>query len=591
MLGFTLRDAWRSRMNIGKQQMKKSDLHNSVNQAQKKVVENGTPLLWYWSVVPPVVLSVLTFLFYYPSLSYPFQFDDLANISKKFEIRFFDLGDHLFKYSRWVGEVLNRLNYKMGEYFRYGGGGFDPFYYRLVNVFLHIATGLMVFVLFRRLFSRLSEKSFLKKYADAIAALTTGLFLLHPVQTQTVSYVIQARLEGMATLFVLVVLWLMVKSFELETVWKKYFFQVCALFVAFVSCGTKEIVIVLPLLSVLVDLFFFAKGDVKKVFKNWFFHLVLGLVVLITLMKYINPDFFMQIVGMKASVANNRGNVLSGSYSQMITPWKFLISEFKVILHYLAIYFAPFKLSVEYDWVLVKSFFSADCILPLCALLMLIAFAIYRWVKDKLSMYTFSLAWFLIAVAPRSTIMPSPELICDYKSYLASIGIFVGMAIVIIKLYELACEYELFSANVFTRRSQTMAFSFLCMIGLGFSAYSRNLVWESTVSFWLNIVERAPNKARGHNNLGVALSESGRYEEASPYFFKAITLDKFYSDPWSNAAVVFSVKGDNDRAISCLKEAVKLNPEYAEAHNNLGSLCLNKGDYEASEMYLKNAIL
>jgi Tfp pilus assembly protein PilF len=206
-------------------------------------------------------------------------------------------------------------------------------------------------------------------------------------------------------------------------------------------------------------------------------------------------------------------------------------------------------------------------------------------------MYAFSLAWFLISVAPRSTIMPSPELICDYKTYLASIGIFVWMAIVLVKLYELACEYELFSLNFFTRRAQTMALGLVCMLGLGFSAYSRNRVWESSVSFWLDIVEKAPAKARGHNNLGVALSEAGRYEEAAPYFTKAITLDKFYSDPWSNAAVVFSVKGDEDRAIDCLRQAVRLNPEYAEAHNNLGSMLLRKGDYAGAEVFLNNAIL
>jgi len=576
-------------MSIGSQHKKNNHIQHDIE--KKKNQPNNVQLTaWWMSYVPPIVLSVLTALFYYPSLSYPFQFDDLANISKKFEIRFFDLSAHLFKYSRWVGEVLNRLNYQLGEYFRFGGGGFDPFYYRVVNVCLHISTGMLVYVVFKKLLQRLPQSFFLRSHALSIASVTSALFLLHPVQTQTVSYVIQARLEGMATFFILLVLLAMITAFESKTAVKKYLFQVLAIAIAFVSCGTKEIVIVLPFLTVLVDLFFFADGDYKKVLKNWLFHLTVGVVVLITLAKYINPDFFMKIVGMKASVSNNRGNILNNSYSQMITPFHFLISEFKVILHYIAIFFAPFKLSVEYDWKMVKNFFSFDCITPFIVLVGLGVLAIYRWIKNKESVYAFSLAWFFISIAPRSTIMPSPELVCDYKTYLASIGIFFWMAVMIVKLYELACTYDFFSENIFTRRMQTMAFSFICFFGLGFSAYSRNLVWETTVSFWLDIVEKAPEKARGQNNLGVALSESGRYEEATPYFMKAITLDKFYSDPWSNAAVVYSVKGDDDRAIHCLKEAVRLNPEYAEAHNNLGSMLIRKGDFVTAEVCLNNAL-
>lgn len=546
---------------------------------------------WVASVISLFALSLITFFVYFPSLSYPFQFDDLANISKKFDIRFFDWKEHFFRYSRWVGEVLNRLNYKFGEYCRFGGGGFDPYYYRFFNVFMHILTGLVLCAFVYRLFSRLSDDSFLKKYSWPISLTASALFLLHPVQTQTVSYIIQARLEGLATLFILATLWCIAVALQTNSRFVYWSSYIAGLFLAFVSCGTKEIVIVLPLLSVLIDLFFIARGDLKQVLRRAVFHGLLGVIILATLIKYIQPDFFMKIIGMKASVANNRGNMLNDSYAHMITPWHFFISEFKVILHYLAIFFMPTGLSVEYDWKMVDGFWAIDCIFPGFVLFSMIAASVWYWFKKPKSMTVFSFAWFIIGVAPRSTFMPSPELICDYKTYLASIGVFIWMAVALMHVYEWICAYDFFSHTHSVRRVQTYAASIVCVLGLGFSAYERNLTWATPVSLWLDIVNKAPKKARGHNNLGVALSEAGRYEEALPCFVKAIMIDKQYSDPYSNAAVVYSVKGDDDRAIQCLKEAVRLNPEYAEAQNNLGSLLIKKGDLVAAELCLKNAVL
>lgn len=560
---------------------------SGVNTTDEKNV--GAEGWWRW--IQAFILFLVASAVYYPSLTYPFQFDDLANISKKFEIRFFNWREHFFKYSRWVIEVLNRLTYQLGESFRLGGGGFDPFYYRIVNIAVHMLSGFMLCALLYRLLSRLTDDSFLKRNAWPISLTSAALFILHPAQTQTVSYIIQARLEGMATLFVLLSLWCVTVALQANSrlvYWASY---LAALLFGFVSCGTKEIVIVLPFLSVLIDLFFIARGDVKQVLKRAVFHGVLAVIVFVALINYINPDFFMKIIGMKATVANNRGNMLNGSYASMITPWHFFISEFKVILHYLAIFFWPRGLSVEYDWKMVESFWALDCIVPGALLLGMSLGAAWMWWKNPRSMTAFSFAWFLIAVAPRSTFMPSPELICDYKTYLASIGVFVWMAVMLVHAYEWLVAQDFFSNTPTARQLQTNALGLACALGLGFATYERNLVWRTTVDLWLNIVENAPNKARAQNNAGVALSESGRYEEAIPYFVKAIMLDRQYADPCSNLAVCYSVKNDDKRAIQCLKEAVRLNPDYAEAWNNLGSLQINEGEYASAEQCLKNALI
>jgi superkiller protein 3 len=125
---------------------------------------------------------------------------------------------------------------------------------------------------------------------------------------------------------------------------------------------------------------------------------------------------------------------------------------------------------------------------------------------------------------------------------------------------------------------------------LGFTAYQRNKVWSTCVDFWQDNAIKAPNKARVHNNLGVALSEAGRIDEALAAYQKAIALDAHYADPLSNLAVAYSLKGNLDKAIESLKGAINICPNYPEAYNNLGTLLLQKKSYDDALRALTIAI-
>ena len=200
-------------------------------EAQKDKIEGQQKIPIWYKIFPPALLSAITAAFYYPSLKYPFQFDDLANITKKFDIRFADPLANWWRHRRWMGEWLNRVNYDWGR--------FDPFYYRATNLVIHILAGLFVFFLVLEGCSRLKKSPFLSKYALAIATTTATLFMLHPVQTQSVSYVIQARLEGLATLFVVGALLLILKGFQVQNKFLKYFLLALSLVVGLVSCGNS----------------------------------------------------------------------------------------------------------------------------------------------------------------------------------------------------------------------------------------------------------------------------------------------------------------------------------------------------------------
>ncbi len=536
-----------------------------------------------YRILPPCVFAVITALVYYPSLNYDFQFDDIANITKHFQIRHYALWDLFFSGTRWISYWLNSVHYKIGR--------FHPFTYRVGNVLIHISNGILIFTILIIILYRLQKDSFFKRRALEIASLTSLLFLLHPVQTQTVSYVIQGQLEGMSALFILCMVMLFLIRSCAKNIWLSTVASVLYFFVALFSTGTKEISIISPFLILLVDWFFVAQGSVAKLKKRWWFHGLTVSIIFGIYLYFLKPKFFIDIIGLKNEAVNNLGNMITEHPDQSIKPLQFFISQFKVILHYLWMFIWPLNISVEYDWVLSRGFFAPDCLVPFI-ILSSIVFIIFKILqRNSTSIIAFAALWFAINIAPRSSIIPSPELLVDYKTYLASFGWLFLLASFCVWMYD-SVHWNNLS---FKRLSDTIKLPYMCsliLIGiLSYGTITRNMVWRSGVDFWANIVKNAPGKARAYNNYGVELSQKlGKFAESIDYFRHAIKMDKFYRDPYNNLAVAYAATHQLDRAIETLQMSLKIYPYYPEAYNNIASFYIEKKEFEQAKRALEIAL-
>ncbi len=254
-------------------------------------------------------------------------------------------------------------------------------------------------------------------------------------------------------------------------------------------------------------------------------------------------------------------------------------------------FISPLNISVEYDWVLSRSFFAPDCIFPFLGLAT-IGLTIFRILYTQpTDVLCFGALWFFACIAPRSSIIPSPELLVDYKTYTASIGWLFILAVGIIKLVEwLTARAPEAYAQLKTRQARILLAS-LIAVPLCFLTMQRNNVWRSGTEFWDNVIKNAPGKARAYNNYGVELSQIYKeYEKAIPYFKKAISMDSNYPDPCNNLAVCYSHIGNIDGAIEALKKGLHINPYYPEGYNNLASFFLRKKEYEKAAKALRTAL-
>lgn len=538
---------------------------------------------WYFFIIPPVLLGIVTALFYWPSRTYEFQFDDIANITKHYHIRHHTFWDLFFSSSRWLSFWLNSIHYQFGK--------FDPLTYRLANIAQHILIGVMFYVFLLVALKNLKKQSFFKEHAYSLAFLSAALFLLHPVQTQTISYVIQGQMEGLVTFFAMIMILSFYSACRTKSIVLYILFMIMYFTAALGACSSKEIAIVIPVLMLLVDWFFIAQGSLQELKRRWFFHLLSFGCILGCYTYFFKPKFFYSIIGLQWTATNNLGNVVTDKPVDVITPSAFLISEFKVMLHYLWIFVWPFNMSVEYDWVLSASFFAFDCLIPFLVLSALLAFIIFLFIKERDNLIVFAAVWFFVYVLPRSSIVPSSELVADYKTYAASMGwLFLLAASMIACLQIIATKFQhILCVNRPLLWQVPVASIFI--ICLGITTAQRNTVWRSGLEFWGNMVKNAPGKARVHNNYGVELSQKlKKYEESIPYFERAIAMDPLYSDPHNNLSVVYAFLGKIDLAITEMERSLKINPGYAEGYNNLAAFYLQKKDFEKAEKYINIAI-
>jgi len=525
------------------------------------------------------LLSIITFALYWKTLSYDFQFDDLANISRLFEIRHNTLKSLIFSGTRWISYWLNALLYHFCH--------FNPWGYRLVDVAIHCANGLLIFSLLFSCLSKVKDGWF-KQHALPLAWLTALLFLIHPVQTQTVCYVIQGQLEGMATLSILLILQCLVwYAFAPSSIVQAISFSI-AIVIAIIATGTKEIAILTPILAFLWDWFFIAQGSWSSLRKRFLFHGIITGLIWLSYLYLLKPDFFIEVFGLSVTAANNQGNVITAAAGQIITPFYWLISQCKVLLHYLHIFIWPFSISIDYDWKLVHSLFALDFIIP-AALLVFVAIILwYILSRNKSSLIAVGFLWFFISMAPRTSIIPSAELMADYKTYLGSLGLLFALSIAIVFAYNYICS-KITSPRLKKPVAQG-AIVALVLIPLSIGTLMRVTVWSSGLAFWEDVMMKAPGKARGYNNYGAELSNRDRYQESISYFEKAIELDRLYIDPINNIAVSYSHVGEIDKAITALEKSLKLNPLFPEGYNNIAAMYRKKGDLENAEKALLNAV-
>jgi len=519
----------------------------------------------------------LALLAYADTLHSQFQFDDehaIVTNTRIKDLRSFlqaDFADMYLTAQRPVTDLTFALNYRVAR--------LDPFWYHVTNLVLHLATVLLVCFVTRR-----AARDAGSATPVAIAVAVAGLFALHPVQTQAVTYVVQ-RAECLASFLYLLALLLLLKSEEGRGLTRAAAYG-GALVAFLLGLGTKIIVITMPAAYLLYQLWFSHRHGQPNDPRSW--SRSQRLLALASFAAAGLAFSFVTFVGMRdfPSVGFSVPGVGVGNY---------ILTQPRVVLTYLRLLFWPARQNLDYDFRLSTSLAELDTLGALLLVVVILGAAggLAWWSKRIVTgeaaaaarLSSFGLFWFFLVLSPTSSFIPLADVIVEHRPYLASWGIFVGVC-----AWVAAALHRLTPARALLVGVAVTLSAWAVLAGL---TWERNKVWRTKETLWRDVAAKSPNKARSHMNLGFALSLQGRREEAVREYRAALALGDrslVRSETLRNLGVSLFELGRLDEAIGVFRQALALFPTDPDLLNNFAICLMDKGALDESASTAARAV-
>jgi tetratricopeptide (TPR) repeat protein len=534
-------------------------------------------------------LIVLSFFAYSNTFDVPFQFDGKFGIANSPLIKdlesFFDyskaklykghFGYYTFK-QRYIGYLTFALNYKLH--------GLNVAGYHLLNLFIHIGTSLLLYLLvilsFQTPFLRSSS---LKNYAPHIAVFSALLFACHPLQTQAVTYIWQ-RVTSLATMLYLLSLtayvrWRLINHNTEErqkTVRpKSVLWYLTAVVAAVLAMKTKEITFMLPLSIVLYEFLFFQGPIARR---------TLFLVPLFCTMLII-PLTLISIIQPAGQLIDDVSDITRGHTS--LSRWQYLMTSSRVMVTYLRLLFFPVNQNLYHDYPVYASFLDTEVLLSFLFLASILGLGILlllysRHREPSVRLISFGIFWFFINLTIESSIIPLSNVIYEHRVYLSSIGIFLALTTALFLTVE--------KLRIQLKRMEWAMVGLLLIVVLALTGatYARNGIWKTEISIWQDVISKSPKSYMGYYNVGSALQSRGLNNKAIEYLQTAIKLKSDYPSAHYNLGLAYRTQNRIDKAIQHYLTAINLQPDYPKALNNLGNAYIIKGQIDkAIEEYRK----
>ncbi|HEY3788627.1 MAG TPA: hypothetical protein VGL71_07220, partial [Urbifossiella sp.] len=420
--------------------------------------------------------------------------------------------------------------------------GLNPRGYHAMNLAVHILAGLILYDLVRRTLLMPRFNGQFDDWAGWIGLVCGLVWLVHPLNTQSVTYVIQ-RCESFMGMFFLASLWCYVRgaSSERGRWWFAAATACCAL-----GAGCKEMMIVLAPLALLYDRTFLTGSWGESLRQRW-----LALTMLLA-----PPVAGLLALALTGFFTNPAGTV--GFGVKLFTPYTYALTQTEVILHYLRLSFWPVGLALDYvDWRPCTSL--RECWASAAALAALVAItAIGVW---RRSAWAFPAAWFFMILAPSSSIVPVQDAAFEHRMYLPLAGVITvigcGIAWTVLK-------WQLVPGRALGVAGGAAIFM------LGLLTASRNEAYSSESRFFADNAAKRPANGRVRLNWAEALFAVGDVTGAEEQLNEAMRLPLELPNLREEQIRVLRELGRTGEAVQAARGLLADKPNFPEAEFNLG---------------------
>ena len=481
-------------------------------------------------LVAPAFLLLAVAATYATSLGVPFVFDDKPTLLINESIKSLA--------TAWVpqtgglttsGRPLLNLSFALN----YAVSGTSVWSYHVLNVLIHAAAAVTLLGILRRSPGVTAPAAF-------VGAL---LWAVHPLQTESVTYLVQ-RAESLAGLFYLLTLLGFIRWAEASaggSAWKYLSLAACAL-----GMTTKEILVTAPVVILLFDRTLLSGSFREALTRRTSYYFALALTWSIQVFLVLRTG--------------TRGG--TSGFGVGVGVWQYSQTQFRAICRYLRLAVAPHPLVIDYGVQWEKSLLPVIGFGLVVALLVgLTLYALTRPVGSRLRAVGFAGAWFFLLLAPTSLIPGTRQTMAEHRMYLPLAAVTILAAVA--------------GARVLGRAFLAVALAVAALLVV--LTLRRNHIYENEATLWADTVIHVPQNAYAWNNLGVELEEAGYAPQAKAAYQHAADLNPKLAAASNNLGDLALAAGNPSEAISYYQQAIRSKPDYFNPHYSLGGIFLHLG--------------
>jgi protein O-mannosyl-transferase len=581
-------------------------------------------------------LALATSVAYSAAFKAPFVFDDVMSIQQNASIRHLwppqaplEPAPNTAVAGRPVVNYTLALNYAFNEALGVDQradpeGRYKTASFHVMNLLLHLICGALLFAVVRQTFRNGRVPAGWASTGDAIAGVVTAIWLLHPIQTEAVDYVVQ-RTELVVSCCYVGTLYASIRAWDASTSALRARWYAVAVVVCLLGMGSKEVMITAPLMVLLYDRAFRSRSRRETMAastgRRWFYLLL-----------------FATAGWSVALIAGGAQSHVIG-FGRGISWYQYFYTQCWAIPHYLRLVFWPDQLTLDYGRDPVTGLRTV----PGFILLMTFGLAtVIAWTRPaRYAWFGFLGAWFFLILAPSSSVVPLiNEVAAERRIYLALASILV-LAVVGIEALRrrlvgeldvrrrvllfavsgvVAVSYLAISRNAaeglahgqdgvawvvrlgvataaagmvwFLLRGRRPGLVCACIgAALVFTTFERSKKYATPERLWREVVARYPDNPRAYNGVAYVLlhENTPRPADAEPMLRKAIALDPSYLTALHALAGITAAQDRLPEAKTLLERELSIDPEFTDAAARLGIVLLSLGESAQAVPYLERA--
>lgn len=453
----------------------------------------------------PFVLCTVAVAVYYTAFNGDFHYDDAASILEN---------PHLDGWQTFLGHLDHMVRPVLYTTFLFDRSlyGAAPVGYHLLNLLLHLGSGLLVYLIVSRAVTEETRH---------VPVWTALVFLVHPIATETVTY-ISGRASGLMAFLYLFALFLYLKADEhSENVTRRRLYLSGAVASFVLAIGSKETAVTLPVILLLWNMV------IRK---------LKGPSLRTGILTRHLPFWIVLLLAAGWAWSHPRYQALAQFSLDLRPLWDHLLSELHAMAYAVTLLFTPWNQNFDHDLPVFHSLTQWPLPHDLLLLSVTVAACLFSW--RRFPQVAFGLAWFFIQLLPISLI-PRNDLLSERNLYLPAIGLL--LAIVALGSYVIQRLMTIIRRPGLAP-SAWAAVATVVVVTLCFFTVQRNQLYHDRLLLWSDAAAKSPNKARPHNNLGYA----------------------------------YALRDDWDRAIEEFRAAARLDPDFILAQQNLRDAYLHR---------------